>query len=173
MDKRGSKNSAKSSVINRIAVTAAFLLCICTVCTGCGKNKNSSDTGDGTETPVQEKNEGTETDKFPGEWRDDANNAVLDIWKDDSGLLHGEIIITYEENRLSFWSFSGELLNGELVYTDGERSDLEYDGDGDASEKTVYTRGRGTISFSGKNLSWMDAKEDAGKELIFSYYGEY
>ncbi len=152
-------------------IASAFLLSLMFI-TSCGKKNEDTQVETATEV-TQENKELEEAKRFAGEWRDDANNAILDIWVSSDAVCHGEIIVTNSENDLTFWYFTGTIVDEEIVYLDGERVDAHYDEAGNVEDTSVYTRGRGMIGFSGKNLFWNDSKEDAGEEMTFVYYGEY
>ena len=152
-------------------IASAFLLSLMFI-TSCGKKNEDTQVETATEV-TQENKELEEAKRFAGEWRDDANNAILDIWVSSDAVCHGEIIVTNSENDLTFWYFTGTIVDEEIVYLDGERVDAHYDEAGNVEDTSIYTRGRGRIGFSGKNLFWNDSKEDAGEEMTFVYYGEY
>ena len=152
-------------------IASAFLLSLMFI-TSCGK-KNEDTPEETNATETGENIDLEEAKRFAGEWRDDANNAILDIWVSSDAVCHGEIIVTNGENDLTFWYFTGTLVDEEIVYLDGERVDAHYDESGNVDDTSAYTRGRGKIGFSGKNLFWIDSKEDAGNGMKFVYYGEY
>ena len=150
---------------------AAFLMSIMLLASCGKKNEETAEKASAEETQVNTDLE--EAKRFAGEWRDEANNAILDIWVSSDAVCHGEIIVTNSENDLTFWYFTGTIVDEEIVYLDGERVDAHYDEAGNVEDTSIYTRGRGRIGFSGKNLFWNDSKEDAGEEMTFVYYGEY
>ncbi len=143
---------------------------------GCGKKKKQSKTEQGEESsaasPVNTE-ELTEAKAFAGEWVDHGSGTILDIWVGEDAVCHGEIIVTNTEDYLSFWSFTGTVMSGDIVNVDCIKSDARYDAAGDVTEEDIYTRGRGSISFSGKQLVWYDSNEDAGKDYKFDYFVEY
>lgn len=150
---------------------AAFMMSIMLLASCGKKNEDTAEKASTEETQVNTDLE--EAKRFAGEWRDDANNAILDIWVSSDAVCHGEIIVTNSENDLTFWYFTGTIVDEEIVYLDGERVDAHYDESGNVDDTSAYTRGRGKIGFSGKNLFWIDSKEDAGNGMKFVYYGEY
>ncbi len=167
--KRKTTKSVKKAGILTAALFVPLMLLA-----SCGKKtENTDDTEQTTEATTQEDPDLEKAGAFAGEWTDEENDAILDIWVSEDAVCHGEIIVKHSENELTFWSFSGTIVEEEMVYLDCERVDAHYDESGNVEEESVYTRGRGKIGFSGKNLFWIDSKEDAGTGMVFTYYGEY
>jgi hypothetical protein len=142
--------------------------------TSCGKkSEDSPESASEAATTAETDPEVLKAKAFAGEWRDEDDNAILDIWVDSEAVCHGEIIVTHSENELTFWYFTGTVVGEELVYLDCERVDAHYDDMGEVNDESIYTRGRGNIGFSGKYIFWNDSKDDAGAGMVFEYYGEY
>ena len=88
-------------------------------------------------------------------------------------ISRGRGPIRTSETEVSYWSFTAPAEDGKLNYTDCERVDAVYGDQGQISETTVYERGRGSVEFSGDDLVWYDATDDAGAGLSFAYEGGY
>ena len=155
------------------AFVPAMLLLISVSLAGC--KKNDADAGN-TDVNVQE-NTADESeparDDFAGAWTDQNTGAMLDIWKSEDGVFHALVCIKTSETEVSYWSFTAPAEDGKLNYTDCERVDAVYGDLGQISETTVYERGRGSVEFSGDDLVWYDATDDAGAGLSFAYEGGY
>ena len=155
---------------------AAFVSLSAFVFAGCKKKEEvkEPDTATAAESTDSEyEAQLTEAKAFAGEWTDSESGTILDIWVGEDLVCHGEIMRKTGEDTVSFWSFTGNVMSGEIVYLDCERIDTHYDEAGDVSEESIYTKGRGSIGFEGKNLYWNDAKEYAGSGMVFKYFGEY
>ena len=139
-----------------ITLLAAFLITSC----GIPNAKNTASGG--------------ESADFSGEWTDEAGGpTVIDLWRDDAGLWHGEISRSDTEDSASFWSFSGEGNGDTISYSDMQRVRGLYDEEGEVTEESIYTDGSGKLILTEQRLSWQDDKEGAGNGLIFIYSGEY
>ncbi len=155
------------------AFVPVMLLVISVAVAGC--KKNDTDAGN-TDSDVHESTaDETESarDDFAGAWTDQSTGAMLDIWKSEDGVFHALVCIKSSETEVSYWSFTAPAEDGKLSYTDCERIDAIYGNLGQISETTVYERGRGSVEFSGDDLVWNDATDDAGAGLVFSYEGGY
>ncbi len=150
-----------------------MLLVICVSLGGCKKKdadaeKTDADTQESTAAESE-----PARDDFAGAWTDQNTGAMLDIWKSEDGVFHALVCMKTSETEVSYWSFTAPAEDGKLSYTDCERIDAVYGSLGQISETTVYERGRGSVEFSGDDLVWNDASDDAGAGLVFSYEGGY
>ena len=151
----------------------AILLLLCAVTAGCkGKDNDAETPGADPEEAVTEESEPARED-FAGAWTDQNTGAMLDIWKSEDGVFHALVCIKMSETEVSYWSFTAPAIDGKLDYTDCERVDALYGDLGQISETTVYDRGRGSVEFSGDDLVWYDATDNAGEGMVFSYDGGY
>ena len=115
-----------------------------------------------------------ESADFSGEWSDEAGGStVIDMWRDDEGLWHGEISRGDDDYTASFWSFSGTGTGNTLSYKDMQRVRGVYDEEGEVTEESIYVDGSGKLILKDGKLSWQDDKEGAGNGLVFIYSGEY
>jgi hypothetical protein len=115
-----------------------------------------------------------ESADFSGEWSEEAEGfTVIDIWKDDYGLWHGEISRSDMDDSASFWSFSGTASGSEITYTDMKLIRGSYDEEGEVTEEAVYEDGSGVISLNDGKLYWRDDKENAAEGLSFIHTGDY
>lgn len=111
---------------------------------------------------------------FSGEWSDEAGGpTVIDLWKDDEGIWHGEISRSDMNDSACFWSFSGNASGSEIVYSDMTKVVGSYDREGEVTEETVYENGSGAIGIAEGKMYWRDDKENAAGGLYFIYTGEY
>ena len=111
---------------------------------------------------------------FSGEWTDEAGGpTVIDIWRDDEGVWHGEISRSDDEASASFWSFFGNADGDTITYTDMQCVRGIYDEEGEVTEENIYVDGSGRFILKDGRLSWQDDKEGAGNGLVFIYSGEY
>ena len=109
-----------------------------------------------------------------GEWSDESGGTtVIDLWKDDSGLWHGEISQSDMNDSAFFWSFTGNLSGSELAYTDMKKTVGNYDSEGEVTEETVYENGSGVIGLADGKMYWKDNVENTADGLLFIYTGEY
>ena len=112
-------------------------------------------------------------DKFLGEWQDETGKVILDVWKEDSGTLHGEICETAEENRVLSWSFTGTAGGNTFTYGECTYRVVTYDADWDATEEVVYTGGTGKLTRREDTLVWKDDQRENTGEFVLSHVGEY
>ena len=111
---------------------------------------------------------------FSGEWSDESGGGiVIDLWKDDNGLWHGEISRSDMNDSASFWSFSGNASGSELPYSDMKKTVGNYDNEGEVTEETVYENGSGVIGFADGKMYWKDDMENTAEGLYFIHTGEY
>lgn len=143
---------------------------------GCGKAEKTGKTEDGalaekdaTATELSPEEAGA----FAGEWTDKAHNAVMDIWVDEDNVCHVEVSIGKSDNEVSYWSFTGTVVDSQLLYTDCERVDAVYSDSWDITETSCYERGRGSLTIEDGKVTWSDAQDNAGEGLVFVYYSEY
>ena len=112
-------------------------------------------------------------EKFLGEWQDETGSVILDVWKEDSGLVHGEVCWIGEENRIRTWSFTGTARGNTFTYKECTQTRVSYNDDWEASEEVVYTGGTGKLTLGEESLSWEDDQTPEAAGVAFSYVGEY
>lgn len=131
--------------------------------------------GKSDEEELQERN--SRQEEVLGEWvSPDDETFVIDVWRDGSGEFHAMINRSEAENDIIFWEMDGawqDYLNG-FQYTNCKKTRVTYDSDGNATENVEYEDGAGSISGNQDDgLTWDDKKEKAGKDVTFTYSGEY
>ena len=94
-----------------------------------------------------------------------ADNASMDIYKDDEGSYIGEISIEKDEDTLYTFSFTGKASGKSIKYTDGILRELTYDEDGDFEETITSENTKGKITKNGENYIWEDSTQE--EEIIF------
>ena len=113
--------------------------------------------------------------KLEGRWVDEDKGYDAALWRDSVDFLHAEITVPDENKNMVMWSFSGKYSEPEngFRYYDGKKEMTALDMDGNAATEILYSNGQGRIFLKNDKLYWEDNEEDAGKDLTFSYEGEY
>ena len=160
-------------MIGHKALITALMVFVLAMC-GC-KGKTEAEETPEAEIQTEESVSGGEAyrNDFAGAWTDKSTGAMLDIWRSEDGVFHALACIKSSDTEVSYWSFTAPAEDGKLVYTDCERIDAVYGSNGQISETTVYERGIGSVEFSGDDLVWHDATDNAGDGLVFVYEGGY
>ena len=112
-------------------------------------------------------------EKFLGEWQDESGNVILDIWREDSGVVHGEVCVTGVEDKVEAWSFTGSAKGDTLKYSECSHTVVTYNTDWEANEEVIYTGGTGKVSRKEDILIWEDDQTPETGTYTFSYVGEY
>ena len=113
--------------------------------------------------------------RLEGSWIAQEEGYDLVVWRDKDELFHAQITRTAEDGTTSFWECSGKYSDGDegFRYFDGSRETLSYDMDGNEKSEEVYRDGSGRIFYRKGSLYWEDDKEDMGKDITFSFEGDY
>ena len=95
-----------------------------------------------------------------------SDTATLDLYQDDSGIYVGEISIEEDDDTAYYFSFSGQVKNNRLSYSDGTLLKLTYDKDGDFLEESIYEGTNGTIKKEENNYIWKDDKVENTQRFV-------
>ena len=114
---------------------------------------------------------------YIGKYRSD--RALITV--DCTGAKGAKFTVTWSGSATEggVWTMSGESEETDtafvIKYTDCVHQNVTYDADGTVSkEETVYENGTGTMTFdkTTNKLTWKDDKEDAAKDMEFTYSAE-
>ena len=174
MSRKDNKTDKSACLMKKALFAALVVFAVCAA--GCGKTEKTEkpeDEAQSEEAAAVAQPSPEEAEAFAGEWTDEANNAVMDIWVDENNVCHVEVSIGKSDNEVSYWSFTGIAEDSKLLYTDCERVDAVYSDSWDITETSCYERGRRSLALTEGKLIWSDAQDNAGEGLSFVYYSEY
>lgn len=161
--------------MKKLSIFATAVLVGVSMFTGCGKTTDSAPVTPTTEEVVERTTEADETTQatettgtdYEGTYVESvAGKGTIKVTK-DGDLYMISVEWANGAAEVDEWTFSGEINNDVLEYSNCLKVITTFDESGEGTPKEAYNTGTGKLSFADGYLTWVDDQEDVAKDCKF------